>query len=150
MTPSKHLAGLVFIWMAVSVCRAQGPDPSVPPFELWTGGPVPSTADAPPVAGVEFYVVKRRKPELDGFNWLHGAAIARHRGVFYVSFGHNAGSENTASEVANGRRSIDGGTPASRIMSIRPPRAAGESRQRDGAGRGGWSRSGPAPGWPGR
>ncbi|NQT12817.1 MAG: exo-alpha-sialidase, partial [Planctomycetes bacterium] len=36
-------------------------------------------------------------------------AVAWHKGELYASFGHNTGSENTATEVANGRKSTDGG-----------------------------------------
>ena len=71
--------------------------------------PVPSSAEAPLLKDVEFVVVKSREPEVDGYNWLHGAAIVRHKGALYASFGHNKGSENTATEVANGRKSTDGG-----------------------------------------
>jgi hypothetical protein len=71
--------------------------------------PVPASADCPLLADVEFVVVKPRRPEIDGYNWLHGAALCWHKGKLYASFGHNVGSENTASEVANGRVSSDGG-----------------------------------------
>ena len=79
------------------------------PFRLWEGGPVPKSAEIPLLGGVEFYVVKPRLPNADGYNWLHGVAVVRHQGALSASFGHNRGSENTASEVANGRTSTDGG-----------------------------------------
>ena len=78
--------------------------------ELWDVSlPVPRSAELLPLAGVEFYVIKQRVPEEDGYNWLHGVGLAWHRGQLYASFGHNAGKENTAGEVANGRVSADGG-----------------------------------------
>lgn len=77
---------------------------------LWDSStPVPKSTEAPLLEDVEFVVVKAREPEVDGYNWLHGAAIVRHKGALYVSFGHNKGSENTATEEARGRKSTDGG-----------------------------------------
>ncbi len=79
-------------------------------YTLWEAkGPVPKSADLPLLEGVEFHVIKARQPEKDDYNWLHGVAIVRHKGLLYASFGHNKGSENTASEVANGCTSADGG-----------------------------------------
>ncbi len=88
-------------------------------FALWDSTKrVPSSAEAPLLEGVDFVVVKRREPEVDGYNWLHGAAIVRHKGVLYASFGHNQGSENTASEVANGCKSTDGGKTWREVFTI--------------------------------
>lgn len=101
------IAGLVCLLMVTSISQAAEADTE--PFKLWAGGPVPKSSEAPLLAGVEFHVVKRREPSVDGYNWLHGAAIVRHNGALYASFGHNKGSENTATEVANARRSTDGG-----------------------------------------
>lgn len=79
-------------------------------FVLWDPEKqVPKSADCPLLEGVEFVVVKPREPDVDGYNWLHGAAVCWHKGELYASFGHNTGSENTATEVANGRKSSDGG-----------------------------------------
>ena len=88
--------------------KAVGAADEVP--SLWADDvPVPTAADLEDVPGVTFHVIKRRVPDDDGYNWLHGVALARHRGKLWASFGHNAGAENTASEVANGRVSSDGG-----------------------------------------
>ena len=88
-------------------------------FVLWDADkPVPSSAEASLLEDVEFVVVKRREPQVDGYNWLHGAAIVRHKGMLYVSFGHNQGSENTASEVANGCKSTDGGKTWGEVFAI--------------------------------
>ncbi len=79
-------------------------------YLLWDSSkPVPKYAEATLLEDVEFVVVKAREPEVDGYNWLHGAAIVRHKGALYVSFGHNKGSENTATEEARGQKSTDGG-----------------------------------------
>ena len=72
------------------------------PYPLWDPSePIPGASQAGRLEGVEFHVVKRREPEADGYNWLHGAALAWHAGALYASFGHNRGSENTASEEAH-------------------------------------------------
>lgn len=71
--------------------------------------PVPKANALAPLQGVEFHVIKERVPEQDGYNWLHGVALAMHGDRLVSSFGHNTGSENTASEVANGNVSLDGG-----------------------------------------
>jgi hypothetical protein len=79
-------------------------------FVLWDRErPVPASADCPLLQGAEFAVVKRREPDVDGYNWLHGAAVCWHKEKLYATFGHNRGSENTATEVANACVSTDGG-----------------------------------------
>ena len=80
------------------------------PFKLWAGAePVPKSADIPRLDGVTFSIIKKREPEVDGFDWLHGVALAWHKGALYASWGHNKGAENTSGEIAQGRRSTDGG-----------------------------------------
>lgn len=80
------------------------------PYVLWDPGqPVPKASECSVLEGVEFVVVKPREPDVDGYSWLHGAAVCWHKGELYASFGHNRGKENTATEVANGRKSADGG-----------------------------------------
>lgn len=70
---------------------------------------VPKAGKLAPLDGVEIHVIKARVPEEDGYNWLHGIALAFHNDRLFASFGHNAGAENTASEVANGTVSLDRG-----------------------------------------
>jgi len=92
-------------------------DPSA--FVLWDPNrPVPTSAECPRLKDVQFYVVQPREPEVDGYNWLHGAAICWHEGRLYATFGHNRGSENTASEVADGRVSTDGGKTWGPVFAI--------------------------------
>ncbi len=75
---------------------------------LWPADlPVPKTRELASLDDVEFHVIKERVPEQDGYNWLHGVALAFHNDRLFSSFGHNTGSENTASEVANGNFSLD-------------------------------------------
>ncbi len=88
-------------------------------LELWDASrPVPRSADLATLEGVEFHVIKRREPEVDGYNWLHGVALAWHKGRLFASFGHNQGSENTASEVANCLVSDDGGRTWGSLQTI--------------------------------
>jgi hypothetical protein len=44
---------------------------------------------------------------VDGYRWLHGASIIRHKGTWHFTWGHNKGRENTDTEVTQGRRSSD-------------------------------------------
>ncbi len=88
-------------------------------FPLWEPGqPVPKTSEIARVEGVQFVVVKAREPEVDGYNWLHGAAICWHKDSLYATFGHNRGDENTAAEVAHGRTSPDGGMTWGPVFAI--------------------------------
>lgn len=98
---------------------ATHPLPADDRFILWQPDrPVPKSAECPFVQGVEYVVVKQREPEVDGYNWLHGAAVCRHRDKLYATFGHNRGSENTATEVARGRMSADGGKTWGPVFAI--------------------------------
>ncbi len=108
MTCSR-LACPAALALAAALLRGGGA-PAEEPFRLWDPGrPVPKSAQAAHVRGAEFHVIQPRRPEKDGYNWLHGVAVARHEGVLYATFGHNRGKENTATEVANARASRDGG-----------------------------------------
>ncbi|MCF6286084.1 MAG: hypothetical protein L3K26_12960, partial [Candidatus Hydrogenedentes bacterium] len=89
------------------------------PYALWDPKqPVPTAAEAPLVAGVQFRVVKARVPEVDGYNWLHGMAAVWHKDRLYTSWGHNKGAENTPTEEARGRYSDDGGEHWSPVWTI--------------------------------
>jgi len=97
-------------WAALIVLLAGGPVYGAEPYVLWDPQrPVPRAAECPRLEGVEFVVVKSRQPERDGYNWLHGAAVCWHGGRLLTSFGHNKGSENTATEEARERVSTNGG-----------------------------------------
>lgn len=77
---------------------------------LWSGTqPPPHAADIAPLPNVEFHVIQERAPEQDGFNWLHGVALAWHGDRLFASFGRNRGDENTATEIAQVKVSTNGG-----------------------------------------
>lgn len=77
---------------------------------LWLSEqPVPKAAEISGLKGVQFRVIKANEPKIDGYKWLHGVALAWHKGKLYASFGNNKGSENTTGEEARGRVSADGG-----------------------------------------
>lgn len=88
-------------------------------FPLWDQSKLlPKAANVQKLSGIEFHVVKRFEPAKDGYRWLHGVALAWHKGKLYTSFGHNKGAENTASEEAHGRVSADGGKTWSDVFII--------------------------------
>ena len=77
---------------------------------LWDGThTLPKAAELPQVAGAEFHVIKKQRPDTDGCNWTLGVGLAWHKGKLYASYGFNKGGENTASEEAHVRVSSDGG-----------------------------------------
>ena len=78
-------------------------------FKLWKGNSLPSSYEIPLLENTEFSVVKPYEYEKDNYRFLHGVALAWHKGKLYCSFGHNKGAENTGGEEARGRISYDGG-----------------------------------------
>lgn len=78
--------------------------------ELWTGGAFPKTSEIPVLKNVRFGVIKPYEFQRDGYRFLHGIALAWHKGKLYASFGHNKEGENTDAEEAHVRVSSDGGT----------------------------------------
>jgi hypothetical protein len=90
------------------------------PVALWSGGALPTAAEASVLTGATFHVIKRYEPETDGYFWLHGVALAWHKGRLFASFGHNMGSENTATEEARWRVSDDGGATWGAVQTIDP------------------------------
>jgi hypothetical protein len=94
---------LLLLGGAVSAANAAGPYP------LWDGPLPPAETEVAVVAGVQYVDIKQREPEVDGYDWLHGVALAFHEGVLFTSWGNNKGTENTPTEVTRGRRSPDGG-----------------------------------------
>jgi len=90
------------------VCVLGGTRAGAEGYTLWDPSiPVPPTSAAPLLSGVEFHIIKAYEPQVDGYKWLHGGSIIRHEGTWYTTWGHNPGSENTATEVTQGRRSND-------------------------------------------
>jgi hypothetical protein len=104
---------ITFLVIASLTQRAVSVEP------LWLADqPVPKAAELADVRGVQLHVIKAHEPERDGYVWLHGVALAWHKHKLYASFGHNKGSENTASENARGRVSIDGGKTWGDVFTI--------------------------------
>ncbi|HWL08483.1 MAG TPA: exo-alpha-sialidase [Planctomicrobium sp.] len=80
---------------------------------------LPKADELETVKNVEFSVIKRHEPDVDGgYGFLHGVALCWHKGKLYVSFGHNKGPENTAEEEARGRISTDGGKTWGDVFTI--------------------------------
>jgi hypothetical protein len=97
---------------------ADGSGRSPGKVKIWDGATVPKTADIPLLAGVEFHVIKPYEFSRDGYRFLHGVALAWHKGRLYASFGHNRGGENTDTEEARGRISDDGGKKWGEVFTI--------------------------------
>lgn len=105
-----------------SLYRPQKPH-KVPPFPeshaLWANSKaIPKAADLPVLKGVRHQVIKPYEFQNDGYRFLHGVALAHHRGRLFASFGHNKGGENTASEEARVCQSADLGVTWSKITTI--------------------------------
>lgn len=79
---------------------------------------LPNAGEIPLLANVRFEVIQSLRPDLDGFSWLHGVALAWHRDRLYASFARNQGSENSAGEMAHGRVSNDGGNSWGPLFTI--------------------------------
>ncbi|HPO14217.1 MAG TPA: sialidase family protein [Candidatus Hydrogenedentes bacterium] len=63
-------------------------------------------------------MIKKREMEVDGFNWLHGLALVWHKNMLFSFWGHNKKDENTPTEVAQGRHSLDGGVTWSPVWML--------------------------------
>jgi len=79
---------------------------------------VPKATELPLVEGAEFRVIKPYEFAKDGYRFLHGVALAWHKGTLYASFGHNKGGENTDTEEARFSASHDGGKTWSGVATI--------------------------------
>lgn len=89
-----------------------------PPIQLWDGPALPKTAEAEVLKGVQFHVIKKWEPKVDGYRWLHGVGLAWHKGKLYASYGHNVGKENTLTEEGRYSVSDDGGASWSKPKTI--------------------------------
>jgi hypothetical protein len=86
---------------------------------LWDPSrPVPEKAGITKLKNVKFHVIKKWEPKKDGYIWLHGIALAFHKGSLYASFGHNRGKENTSGEELSCRISKDRGTTWGPVVSM--------------------------------
>ena len=92
----------------------------VPPqkFTLWNGPALPKMSEAEVLKGVQFHIIKKFEQKVDGYGFLHGVALAWHKGKLYASFGHNKGSENTLTEEGRYCVSEDGGKTWSKVQTI--------------------------------
>jgi hypothetical protein len=87
-------------------------------FTLWGGPALPRMSEAEVLKGVQFHVIKKFERKVDGYGFLHGVALAWHKGKLYASFGHNKGSENTLTEEGRYCVSEDGGKTWSKVRTI--------------------------------
>lgn len=61
------------------------------------------------VAGAEFHVIKKQRPDTDQCRFTLGVGLAWHKRRLYASYGFNRGEENTPTEEAHVKVSDDGG-----------------------------------------
>lgn len=95
------------------------PKPKTADFPLWDAlQKLGEAKDLPVLDGVEFHVIKKWDKAADGYTFLHGVALAWHKGKLYASIGHNKGDENTVTEEAQYRVSADGGKTWSELRVI--------------------------------
>ena len=110
---TRTLLALSIILAATSLIAAE------PPQHLWdTSKPVPTRAELPSVPGVRFSVIKSYEFQKDGYHFLHGVALAWHKGQLFASFGHNKEGENTPAEEARYCVSKDDGKTWSEVRTI--------------------------------
>ena len=99
---------VITLLSTLSVLPSRAVDPA--PFPIWKPGVMLAEAEKlPEISNAEFHVIKKWDKKSDGYTFLHGVGLAKHRGKLYASFGHNKGAENTVSEEAQYRVSKDGG-----------------------------------------
>ncbi len=86
---------------------------------LWDAArDIPQSAGLSVLDGVEVHVLQRHQFDIDGYRFLHGVALAWHKGKLFASFGHNKGGENTDTEEARFCTSTDGGRTWSPVATI--------------------------------
>ena len=86
---------------------------------LWSpSATLPKTAEMPVLKGVRFSVIKPYEFRKDGYRFLHGVALAFHKGRLFASFGHNQGVENTDTEEARYCVSDDDGRTWSAVSTM--------------------------------
>lgn len=118
-SPAIRLRVLVNKATGMQTAEAAKPKSAGP---LWLSDqPVPKSAELAEVKGEEFHIIKAMEPKVDNYKWLHGVALAWHKGKLYASFGNNKGAENTVGEEARGRVSSDGGKTWGEVFAIATP-----------------------------
>lgn len=91
----------------------------VPPYELWTGPPIPDDVTKISFAeGMKSSVIHR--PSEQQHKFLHGAAIVEHKGVMYANWANSPTNENGPHETLRGKRSTDGGETWGKLEVIGP------------------------------
>ena len=99
-------------------------------FELWDRStPLPPLECIPYLERVTHLFVHRGCEE---YQFLHGAAIAHHKGVLFASWENSPRMENSSAAVLRGRRSHDGGLSWSEVEVI-APEIEGDERHSHGA-----------------
>ncbi len=115
---NNRVVRICFVLFA-TVFQTHDPMAESTPFPLWDSTrAVPSSTEAPLLKDIRFSVIKKHEPEVDGYNWLHGLALVWHKNILFAFWGHNKSDENTPTEVAQGRHSMDGGVAWSPVWML--------------------------------
>lgn len=84
--------------------------PKVEKLPLWNEAyAIPKASQLTQVANVDFHVIKKQRPDVDGCNFTLGVGLVWHKNRLYASYGFNRGVENTPTEEAHVRSSDDEG-----------------------------------------
>lgn len=94
------------------------PEPPKPVIFWNPAQPMQTAANTVELPDVRFQVIKPYEFKKDGYRFLHGVALAFHKGRLYASFGHNQGGENTDTEQARVTYSEDEGRTWSDLATI--------------------------------
>ena len=114
--PGKSILHGIVISCAVSLALLNAEN-SV--SELWDDSrPVLKKSEMPLVEGTRFSVIKPYEFDKDGYRFLHGVALAWHKGKLFASFANNKEGENTGAEEIRCRISEDDGKTWGDIMPI--------------------------------
>jgi len=112
----RGLLIISFVALITATLIAQDSEPVI----IWNGGQIAKTSDMPVLQDLAFSIIKPYEFDKDGYRFLHGVALAWHKGKLYASFGHNRGGENTDTEEARVRISEDGGKTWSATITMDP------------------------------
>lgn len=122
--PGRLMARSIFAYLLTTTALLAG-EIDAP---LWDSSvPIPRSADLQPLAGLRFSVIKPYEFQKDGYRFLHGVALAWHKGRLFASFANNKGLENTDREEARFRVSDDQGRTWTDVATLDRGREPGAS-----------------------
>jgi hypothetical protein len=95
------------------------------PYILWDDRQTLPTVEQPDawdrISDIQYQMIKKREPEIDGYNFVHGVAIILYKNKMFATWGANKGAENTVGEEALFCVSHDLGKSWSAVKTIGAP-----------------------------